>query len=106
MPNISGDTHPAAHLPRARSKVISFQIGKPIQRKESELWIFQWTLSRTPRDPGCEARNYGIPIKCDKPGFKNAEYLNHSGLSSMVAANAAADLILTAGISSIMIRFQ
>jgi hypothetical protein len=47
-------------------------------------------------------RKYDIEIKCDKSGYGEATYLNHSGLNSLVAGNVAADLILTAGISSIV----
>lgn len=47
-------------------------------------------------------RKYDIEIKCDKPGYAQATYLNHSGTSAMIAGNIAADLILTGGISSIV----
>jgi hypothetical protein len=47
-------------------------------------------------------RKYDIEITCDKAGYAQAKYHNKSGLSSMVAGNVAADLILTAGISSIV----
>jgi hypothetical protein len=56
----------------------------------------------TPGNIMVKRRKYDITIKCDKPGYAEAEYLNKSGLSSMVAGNVAADLILTAGISSIV----
>jgi hypothetical protein len=36
---------------------------------------------------------YDITIKCDKPGFQQASYLNHSGVSAAIAANVAADII-------------
>jgi PEGA domain len=43
-----------------------------------------------------------ITVKCDKPGYETATYINHSGVSSAIAANVAVDLLLTAGISSIV----
>lgn len=43
-----------------------------------------------------------ITIKCSKPGYQEAAYLNHSGASATIAANIVVDLILTAGISSIV----
>lgn len=56
----------------------------------------------TPGNILVKRRKYDINIKCSKPGYQEAEYLNKSGLSSMVAGNVAADLLLTAGISSIV----
>ena len=56
----------------------------------------------TPGNITVKRRKYDINIKCEKPGYQEAEYLNKSGLSSMVAGNVAADLILTAGLSSIV----
>ncbi len=56
----------------------------------------------TPGNIVVKRRKYDITIKCDKPGYAQAEYVNKSGLSSMVAGNVAADLILTAGLSSIV----
>lgn len=46
---------------------------------------------------------YDITVKCDKPGYQQATYIIDSGLASgAVAGNVAADLILTAGLSSIV----
>lgn len=45
---------------------------------------------------------YDITIKCDKPGYQQATYINKSGTSATIAANVAVDLLLTAGISSIV----
>ena len=56
----------------------------------------------TPGNIMVKRRKYDINIKCTKPGYADAEYLNHSGLSSMVAGNVAADILLTGGISSII----
>lgn len=60
------------------------------------------TIASTPGTLTVKRRKYDIDIKCDKPGYAQASYHNHSGLSSMVAGNIAADLVLTAGISSIV----
>jgi hypothetical protein len=57
---------------------------------------------QTPGNLVVSRRKYDITIKCDKAGYDQATYLNHSGLSGMVAGNVAADLLLTAGISSIV----
>jgi len=56
----------------------------------------------TPGNILVKRRKYDIDIKCNKPGYAEAEYHNKSGLSSMVAGNVAADLLLTGGISSIV----
>jgi hypothetical protein len=60
------------------------------------------TIQSTPGNLTVKRRKYDINIKCDKAGYNQAEYFNKSGLSNMVAGNIAADLILTAGISSIV----
>jgi len=60
------------------------------------------TVVNTPAVLNVKRRKYDITIKCDKPGYAEAEYLNHSGTSAMIAGNIAADIILTAGISSIV----
>jgi hypothetical protein len=60
------------------------------------------TVMNTPGMLTVKRRKYDITIKCDKPGYSQATYLNHSGTSAMIAGNIAADLILTAGISSIV----
>jgi hypothetical protein len=43
-----------------------------------------------------------IIIKCDKAGYEQASYLNHSGVTATIAANVAMDVVLTAGLSSIV----
>jgi hypothetical protein len=60
------------------------------------------TIASTPGTLNVKRRKYDIEITCDKPGYQQATYLNHSGLNTLVAGNVAADLILTAGISSIV----
>ena len=59
-------------------------------------------ISSTPGSLLVKRRKYDIEITCDKAGYAQTKYHNKSGLSSMVAGNVAADLILTAGISSIV----
>jgi hypothetical protein len=59
-------------------------------------------IGTTPGNLVVKRRKQDITIKCDKPGYAQAEYFNKSGLSSMVAGNIAADVILTAGLSSIV----
>jgi hypothetical protein len=45
---------------------------------------------------------YDITIRCDKPGYEQATYNNHSGVSAAIAANIAVDILFTAGIASII----
>jgi hypothetical protein len=59
-------------------------------------------IRETPGTLTVKRRKYDIDIKCDKTGFEQASFHDHSGVSSMVAGNVAADLILTAGLSSIV----
>jgi hypothetical protein len=58
-------------------------------------------VAETPGTANIRKSKYDITIKCNKPGFQEATYLNHSGTTATIAANVAADLILTAGLSSI-----
>jgi hypothetical protein len=60
------------------------------------------TIQNTPGNLIVRRTKYDMTIKCNKPGYNQAEYFNKSGLNSLVAANVAADLLLTAGISSIV----
>lgn len=60
------------------------------------------TIPHTPAAATVRKLKYDITIKCDKPGYQQAQYLNHSGTSAAIAGNIAADLILTAGLSSIV----
>jgi hypothetical protein len=59
-------------------------------------------ISATPGTLSVRKSKFDLTITCNKDGYQQATYLNHSGLSSVAAANIAADLILTAGISSIV----
>ncbi len=63
------------------------------------------TLGTIPKTPGSlvvRKSKYDITIKCDKPGYQQASYFNHSGTTDTIAANVVVDLLLTAGISSIV----
>lgn len=60
------------------------------------------TLAKTPGSLTVRKSKYDITIKCDKPGYEQASYINHSGVSATIAANVAVDILLTAGISSIV----
>jgi len=59
-------------------------------------------IASTPSELKIRKSKYDITIKCNEPGFMEADYLNHSGVSAAIAANVAADIILTAGLSSIV----
>jgi len=61
------------------------------------------TIATTPGTLLIKKSKHDITIKCKKDGFEEATYVNDSGLASgAVAGNVAADLILTAGLSSII----
>jgi uncharacterized protein YceK len=64
------------------------------------------TIASVPVTPGAalvQRRKHDITIKCKKDGFEDAVFINNSGLASgAVAGNVAADLLLTAGLSSIV----
>jgi hypothetical protein len=60
------------------------------------------SIASTPALLSVEKRKYDITITCNKPGYEQATYLNHSGVSAAIAGNVAADIILTAGLSSIV----
>jgi len=60
------------------------------------------TIASTPSKLTVRKSKYDITITCKKAGYQDAAYVNHSGTSATIAANVAVDLILTAGISSIV----
>jgi hypothetical protein len=60
------------------------------------------TVASTPGPLVVKKSKYDITVKCSKPGYQEAAYLNHSGATATIAANIAVDVILTAGISSII----
>jgi len=59
-------------------------------------------IAETPGVANIRKSKYDITIKCSKSGYQDATYLNHSGTTALIAANVAADLLLTAGVSSIV----
>ncbi len=60
------------------------------------------SVVNTPGTLTVRKSKYDITIKCNKSGYQEAAYINHSGTTATIAANVAVDLILTAGISSIV----
>lgn len=60
------------------------------------------TISASPGTANIRKSKYDIIIRCSKAGYQDAQYLNHSGTTATIAANVAADLLLTAGLSSIV----
>src|SRR5437588_7494691 len=58
------------------------------------------TIANTPATLNIPKRKYDVLIRCNKAGYQEATYLNHSGVSAAIAGNIAADIILTAGLSS------
>ena len=60
------------------------------------------TIASTPGTLSVRKDKHDILIKCTKPGYAEADYLNHSGTSAAIAANVAADMLLTLGASSIV----
>ena len=60
------------------------------------------SISSTPGILNVPKRKYDIVITCSKSGYADASYLNHSGVTAVIAANIAADVLFTAGVSSIV----
>jgi uncharacterized protein YceK len=60
------------------------------------------TITNTPGTLTVRKTKYDIYIRCNKPGYQEATYLNHSGVSAAIAANVAVDVLFTGGISSIV----
>ncbi|MBV8799276.1 MAG: hypothetical protein JOY77_13045 [Alphaproteobacteria bacterium] len=59
-------------------------------------------IANTPGTANIRKSKYDIIIKCDKPGYQQAQFLDHSGVSAAIAGNVAADLLLTWGLSSVV----
>jgi len=60
------------------------------------------SVEATPAKLTVRKSKYDLTITCKKEGYQDAAYVNHSGTSAAIAANVAVDLLLTAGISSIV----
>lgn len=60
------------------------------------------SIASTPATVNIRKSKYDITISCSKPGYQVGQYLNHSGVTATIAANVAADLLLTGGLSSII----
>src|SRR5579863_8977016 len=60
------------------------------------------TIVKTPGSLVVRKNKYDITIRCNKPGYQEASYLNHSGVSAAIAANVVVDVLFTAGIASIV----
>lgn len=60
------------------------------------------SLASTPGTLTVKKRKEDITIRCDKPGYETAGYINKSGTTDAIAANVVVDILLTAGISSIV----
>ncbi len=60
------------------------------------------SIASTPGTLHVRRSKHDILISCTKEGYETATFYNNSGLSSAVGANIAVDLLLTAGISSIV----
>jgi hypothetical protein len=60
------------------------------------------SVESTPAKLTVRKSKYDLTITCKKPGYQDAAFINHSGVSAAIAANVAVDLLLTAGISSIV----
>lgn len=60
------------------------------------------TIADTPGTANIRKSKYDVTIRCDKDGYQEADYLNHSGTTAAIAGNVAADVLLTAGLSSIV----
>jgi hypothetical protein len=46
-------------------------------------------IDSTPGTISIQRTKYDVTVKCDKPGFQQASYLNHSGIEIMTAGNIA-----------------
>jgi hypothetical protein len=60
------------------------------------------SIDRTPGLLTVRRLNETIEITCSKEGYEDAHFINASGYSNMIGANIVTDILLTAGISSII----
>ncbi len=59
-------------------------------------------IASTPGTANIRKSKYDLMIRCTKPGYAQGNYQNHSGTTATIAANVAADILLTGGLSSIV----
>jgi len=52
------------------------------------------TIASTPGTANIRKSKHDITVICDKPGYQQAQYRNHSGTTATIAANVAADILL------------
>jgi len=60
------------------------------------------SIFSTPGSLVVRRSKHDITINCSKDGYEDASFYNNSGLASAVGANIAVDVLLTAGLSSII----
>ena len=60
------------------------------------------TVTGTPGTLTVRKSKHDITVRCNKPGYQEAALINNSGVSGAIAANVVVDILLTAGISSII----
>jgi hypothetical protein len=60
------------------------------------------TIPSTPQTINVPKRKYDLLFRCNKPGYQEATFLNHSGVTAVIAGNIVADVVLTAGLSSVV----
>ncbi|PWR20566.1 hypothetical protein [Zavarzinia compransoris] len=59
-------------------------------------------VDSTPAIVTVRKSKHDIVVRCNKAGYHEATFINNSGTTAAVAANVAADVILTLGMSSII----
>lgn len=60
------------------------------------------SIASTPGSLVVRRSKHDITINCSKDGYEDASFYNNSGLAAAVGANIAVDVLLTAGLSSII----
>ncbi len=81
--------------PRVKRLHGEYPDGVRISKKDMKPYEARLERSKT-------LPKYDITIKCNKPGYQEAAYLNHSGVSATIATNIAVDIVLTLGVASIV----
>jgi len=60
------------------------------------------TIVSTPGTLTVRKSKFDITVTCNKPGYQQSALINNSGTTAAIAANIIVDVLLTAGISSIV----